>query len=141
MAVSMLRTGWKIYYTFVVTGVIAGTASYGVANLASRAPFVVFLFPTLPLILVFCLAVSLPLAGVALLVFRGLEAGFGPRPKLWWRLAGAASGLFFVTVALVPSLFVGALANEAGRIFWITFLVAGGVAGARAATISVPAPE
>ena len=140
----MLRSAWKIYYTFVVTGAIAGTVSYGVATLFSQAPLMAFLFPLLPVILVFCLAVSLPLAGIALLVFRVLEAGFGPRPKHWWRLMGAASGLFFVTLALIIGLSVGALGSEAGRIFWFTFLVAGTVAGGCAATAAqrpASAPE
>ena len=137
----MLRTAWKIYYTFVVTGVIAGTASYAIATLVDHTPFAVFLFPMLPLIVVFCLTLSLPLAGMALLVFRVLDAGFGPRPKQWWRLMGAASGLFFVAIALISNLSVGAFGNEAGRIFWLTFLVAAAIAGARAATISVSAPE
>lgn len=132
----MLRTAWKIYYTFVVIGVIAGTFSYGGLTLVDQAPFVVFLFPMLPLILAFCLALSLPLAGIALLVFRVLEAGFGPRSKQWWRLMGAASGLFFVTIALVPNLAGGSLSNMAGQVFWFTFLVAGTVAGGCAATVA-----
>jgi hypothetical protein len=130
---SVLRSIWKIYYTFVVAGAIAGTVSYGVANLVAPTPFVWFFFPTLPLIVVFCLAVSLPLAGIAFLVFRALEARFGPRPKHWWRLLGAMSGLFFVALALISQLSVGALANGSGRTFWFTLLVAGTVAGGWAA--------
>jgi hypothetical protein len=134
----VFRSLWKIYYTFVITGAIAGTVSYGVASLVGPTPFVWFFFPTFPLILVFCLAVSLPLAGIAFLVFRVLEAGFGPRPRNWWRLMGAASGLFFVTLALLPVLSIGALGSAAGRIFWSTFLVAGTLGGAFAATAAQP---
>lgn len=62
---SALQTAWKIYKTFVAAGAIAGTIAYGGLSLADWGSFATFLIMTLPFILVFCLAISLPLAGAA----------------------------------------------------------------------------
>ncbi len=129
-------TTWKIYKTFVSVGAIAGSIAYGGLSVADGASFATFLVITLPLILVFCLAISLPLAGIALIVFPVLNQRCGPRSARWWQMVGAAFGATLVTAALMCFLSVGALSNQAGRIFWLTFLVAGAVAGARAATVA-----
>jgi hypothetical protein len=133
--VSMWRRAWKIYSTFVVTGAIIGTVSYGVLTLAVQSSFLSFIAITLPLILGFCIVVSLPLAGIALFVFTLLEKRFGPRPTSWWRFSGAVIGIALVATALLCVLSVGALSNTAGRVFWLTFLVAGAVAGGRAGAL------
>lgn len=135
---SLRRTAWTIYYTFVVTGAIVGTILYGALTLAEQASFVSFIAITLPLILGFCIALSLPLAGIALFVFTLLEERFGPRPTRWWRFVGAVIGIALVATALLCTLSVGALSNAAGRFFWLTFLVAGAVAGGRSGALLAP---
>ena len=130
-----LRAAWRLYSTFVVTGFLVGTATYGIASLGDQGQFVTFVALTLPLILAFCLALSVPLAGSALLAIRFLEWRFGSQPIHWWRLVGGLLGFALVASALASFLSVGALANDAGKLFWLTFLVAGTIAGIRAGSL------
>jgi hypothetical protein len=130
--IKAVHAAWAIYRNFVASGVIVGALSYGVFTIAGGYPFVPFLAVTVPLIVVFSLVVSLPLTGLALIAIRVLDRAFGPQPKQWWLAVGTAVGATGVLLALMCFVSVGALSNSSGRVFWLTFVLAGAIAGGRA---------
>jgi hypothetical protein len=137
----MVRSGalvvlaWSMYRTFVKVGLAIGGIAYLLVTLAAGgAPAVVI---TLPLIFLFCLGVSAPLAVVgaaSALAYHRRRPGATDHD---WDRLGTHVGIALVALALIPFLHVGALGSAAGVLFWGVFFVAGSVAGGRAGVAAV----